>query len=83
MPKETAEWHLNPWGLGKPDARIFGSQLIPGDIIETTDVYNSTSGTWEIAPCPGCTLSEGVSTTWVRPCTPIEEEQSKAPTHQT
>lgn len=83
MPKETAEWHINPWGLGKPDVRIFGHQLLPGDTIESTDVYNSTGGTWEVAPCPGCTLSEGVSVIWVRPCAPIEVEQPTTPTDQT
>ena len=46
----------------------FGHELEPGDRILPTDVYESTSGNWELAPIPdGFVLGEGVATKWVRP----------------
>ncbi|MEK7498383.1 MAG: hypothetical protein AAB611_00810 [Patescibacteria group bacterium] len=46
---------------------IYGRRLKPGEIIEPDDVYDSASGLWERAPCPGLTLGEGDSVVWVRP----------------
>lgn len=45
----------------------YGRQLQPGETIEASDVYDSTNGTWELAPCSGLKLGEGVDTVWVRP----------------
>jgi hypothetical protein len=46
---------------------ITGYRLQPGDTIRSTDVYDSTNGRWDAAPCPGLTLGEGTATVWVRP----------------
>lgn len=51
--------------VGKP---IFGRKLEPGDVIQENDVYATSSGGWEKAPCPGVILQSG-STTWIRPTT--------------
>ena len=46
---------------------VFGRRLVPGDVIQKDDVYESTTGKWEKAPCPGVVLEAGVETVWVRP----------------
>ncbi|MBI5421335.1 MAG: hypothetical protein HZA35_03460 [Parcubacteria group bacterium] len=46
---------------------VYGRRLKPGEVIEADDVYDSTSGQWEKAPCPGLVLQEGNETVWVRP----------------
>jgi len=46
---------------------IYGYQLEPGDEIEATDVYASTSGAWEPAPVSGIKLGDGNTVVWVRP----------------
>ena len=46
---------------------VWGQALSPGDVISGDDVYESTSGNWEPAPCPGLKLQEGCATVWVRP----------------
>lgn len=57
------EAHAHP---RNPSQVVFGYRLQPGEIIRRDDVYDSTSGTWEKAPCPGLTLGEGNATIWVR-----------------
>jgi len=46
---------------------VIGIRLRAGDTIQEDDVYDSTSGRWEKAPCPGLVLQEGCKTYWVRP----------------
>jgi len=45
---------------------IYGIRLKAGTILEATDVYASTSGKWELCPCPGLILGM-THTIWVRP----------------
>ncbi|PIT88526.1 MAG: hypothetical protein COU29_01955 [Candidatus Magasanikbacteria bacterium CG10_big_fil_rev_8_21_14_0_10_36_32] len=63
MTKEK-ELHTHP---KNPNEKIFGQRLQAGDIVEEDDVYDSSSGKWEVCPCPGLTLQESVNTYWVRP----------------
>lgn len=46
---------------------IFGHRLEPGDVLEPTDVYDSTGGDWQPCPTPGLPLTEGAAAVWVRP----------------
>lgn len=46
---------------------VHGRKLVPGDIIEENDWYESSAGCWEKAPCPGGTLTEGASAVFIRP----------------
>lgn len=55
-----------PPGGGKA---IFGFKLEPGDVIQENDVYDSSSGGWDKAPCPGLELQSGIKTVWIRPVT--------------
>lgn len=48
----------------------FGERLRTGDTIQPDDLYDSTTGMWEKAPCPGVVLQEGCSTYWIRPNSP-------------
>ncbi len=78
MEKE-AKWYKNSHELrvfiGKVPAdqvsethvKVFGYRLEVGDTIQPDDVYDSTSGKWERAPCPGLKLGEGALAVWVRP----------------
>lgn len=43
-----------------------GRRLQPGETIHEDDVYASSSGRWEKAPCSGLVLQEGCDTYWVR-----------------
>lgn len=66
MEKETyemAEFHYHPM---KQNRGVYGKRLKAGAIIQPDDVYDSTSGKWEKAPCPGVVLQEGCQTYWVR-----------------
>lgn len=69
--KAQAKMHEHPkaWSYSARGKRVFvyGYQLEPGDIIQATDVYDSTNGNWEPAPCPGQKLGEGVLAVWIRP----------------
>lgn len=60
--------HPNPGqpGIGKYTHK-YGHQLEAGDELEATDVYSSTSGYWELCPCPGTKLVGGLAVVWVRP----------------
>lgn len=56
------------------DRATFGHQLEDGEVLEATDVYESTNGGWELCPCPGLALQTnalGISDLkipiWVRP----------------
>jgi hypothetical protein len=54
----------------KPTFALFERPLDPippGTVLERTDLYLSTTGSWEPCPCPGVTLGEGNTTQWVRP----------------
>lgn len=46
---------------------VFGKKLKGGDKLQEGDVYASTSGNWEVCPCPGVVLKEGCEVLWVRP----------------
>ena len=51
--------------------RIEGVRILPEDKLQSSDVYDSTSGKWEKCPCPGLVLQkgsgEGNPIIWVRP----------------
>lgn len=55
-------YHENPYS-GK---LFFGVKLYTGTKLEAPDVYASTSGSWELCPCPGVVL-QNTETIWVRP----------------
>lgn len=55
------------YGAWPGSQSVHGCQLEPGDVVEATDVYDSTSGNWEPCPVPGSTLQPGLTVTWVRP----------------
>ena len=58
-------WHLHPVS---PHRLVFGSLIEAGDILEATDVYDSTSNKWERCPCPGIILEVASDhVRWVRP----------------
>lgn len=58
------EWHEHP----RSNLGVFGERLKHGDVIEPTDVYSSTNGKWETAPCPGLVFQDGNgNVVWVRP----------------
>lgn len=61
---KTAEIHRHPLF---PHRIVEGRRLNPGEIIQANDVYDSTSGRWENAPCSGIILQQGCETIWVRP----------------
>jgi hypothetical protein len=46
--------------------RIPGRRLQPGEKIHEDDRYDSSSGRWERASCPGLVIGEGCATYWVR-----------------
>lgn len=48
---------------------VYGVQLEPGDIMQPTDFYDSTSGSWERCPegRAGAIIQKGCETKWVRP----------------
>lgn len=46
---------------------VSGYLLEPGDVLEATDLYDSTSGVWEPCPCPGLALGDGTGAVWIRP----------------
>ncbi len=56
--------HVHPENM---TARIYGAQLETGDIVQADDLYNSSGGNWQSCPCPGLTITMGVSVIWVRP----------------
>lgn len=59
-----AEYHSHPMNTSLV---VFGRRLHAGEVFQADDVYDSTDGTWRIAPCPGLVLQEGCETYWVRP----------------
>lgn len=66
---KEAQLHLNQYSNGRYGLRnvVFGRQLDPGEVLEETDVYDSTSGNWDPCPVPGLPIGEGNTATWVRP----------------
>lgn len=56
-----AKWHTHPLDSSQV---VYGERLNAGTIIQSDDVYDSTSGKWEKAPCPGVVLGEGCQTYW-------------------
>lgn len=60
----SVETHQHPLS---PHKTVVGRKLLPGDTIQSDDVYDSTSGEWKKAPCAGLLLQEGCNTIWVRP----------------
>lgn len=61
---EILDLHGHPLDLSRV---IYGRRLNPGEMIKPGDVYDSTSGKWEKAPCPGMAVPEGFHVVWVRP----------------
>jgi hypothetical protein len=58
------------WFAIAASPRVYGRRLEPGDVLEPTDVYNSSNGHWEFCPVPGFVLqpdSTGNDVIWVRP----------------
>jgi len=54
--------------------KVYGKKLEAGDVLEPTDVYNSTSGKWEPTPCPGAILKkQGPNVVWVRPTKEVNQ----------
>lgn len=46
---------------------VRGFELETGDVLEESDVYESSAGDWQPCPCPGLVLQAGDLVTWVRP----------------
>ena len=68
---QEPSWHLHPV---YPHRLVFGSPIEAGTRLETTDVYDSTSGRWERCPCPGIILEVASDhVRWIRPC-PVPAE---------
>lgn len=42
-------------------------ELEGGTVLQETDLYLSSTGTWQLCPCPGLTLQPGTPVRWVRP----------------
>jgi hypothetical protein len=57
------------WVATAASPRVYGRRLEPGDVLEPTDMYNSSSGNWQFCPVPGVTLQAGIGNDviWVRP----------------
>jgi len=53
----------------KSGVPISGLRLGPSFRIrlEATDVFNSSSGEWQVCPVPGATIEPGCETIWIRP----------------
>lgn len=49
--------------------RIPGRRLQPGEVVHKQDLYDSSSGRWESAPCPGLVIEEGAAAYFVRSST--------------
>lgn len=68
--KSTPEFYDNKFSTGARAGvytRIYGYELETGDVLEPTDKYDSSSGGWELCPCPGLTIQAGAPAKWVRP----------------
>lgn len=81
MPEKEARMHEHPRfdpvairRLGEK-THVYGYKLVAGDVIQETDVYDSTAGDWQPAPCPGLMLQEGAGAVFVRPYEPGNEEE--------
>lgn len=60
--------HMHRMGYtGQGPYAIYGAQLESGDVLEANDRYDSSSGRWDLCPCPGLKIEAGVATVWVRP----------------
>jgi len=66
MPETKPDFHKHPKNMHDT---VYGAKLVAGDVLEPTDVYDSSSGFWEQCTCPGAALGEGTATTWIRPMT--------------
>ena len=64
MPETKPDFHKHPKNMHDP---VYGVKLVAGDVLQATDVYDSSNGFWEQCTCPGAALGEGVATTWIRP----------------
>lgn len=72
MPEEKIQLHEHPnfAKRGPISGRklcVIGRKLVPGDIIEESDLYASTSYEWLPAPSPGTTFQKNMATVFVRP----------------
>jgi len=57
------EIHYHPKNKGEV---VIGRRLVSGERIKAGDVYDSSCGKWEKAPCPGLVIQAGSTTYWVR-----------------
>ena len=76
MPEAKAQFHRPPRG----GRLVFGYRLVAGDVIEEDDVYDSSSGGWQKAPCAGLTLQEGTAAVGIRPAEVVEKDQEQEST---
>ena len=58
-----AAHHKNPY-LFQP--MQYGKRIPVGTTLEPTDLYASTTGKWELCPCPGIIMNSP-DVIWVRP----------------
>lgn len=59
------DFHTSPNCIG---TRVYGHRLEAGDVLEATDLYDSTStGEWTKCPAPGITLEADAPAVWIRP----------------
>ncbi|OGG47297.1 hypothetical protein A2671_00110 [Candidatus Kaiserbacteria bacterium RIFCSPHIGHO2_01_FULL_49_13] len=56
-------WHPTSGSL------LVGETLLPGTVLQETDLYPSPNGRWESCPTPGDKVEEKSMTIWVRPAT--------------
>ena len=68
--QEKSKIHQNDNSMLRRE--IDGYLLETGDVLESTDLYDSSNGFWEPAPCPGIKIIAGLSVKWVRPSYVIE-----------
>jgi hypothetical protein len=47
--------------------QVYGTKLVTGEILEISDLYESSDGSWRECPCPGTKVPPGEHVVWVRP----------------
>lgn len=61
---ENAEWIEHPLD---PNVRTYGYRLTEGDVLQATDLYDSSAVKWSVCPCPGIVIQSTGRVIWVRP----------------
>jgi hypothetical protein len=64
---KPADLHIHP---RNESMGVYGYELEVGDVLEDTDLYDSSMGCWEPAPVPGLPIGEGNDAIWIRPTVP-------------